>query len=223
MNVQTEAERIMRNRNKVVFGVILTLLFGTGFTICSNKEKDNDKYIKDIVIEEQESYNIEVVESGVEEAQFVVNEEIIVEELESSSEIVSYELLQFPQLSDEDIYYLKKIATCEANDIENMQMTMLVVLNRVKSPKFPNTVYEVITQHSNGKYQFSVCRPGSTWYRTEPNEKSDEAFNQIWDTLYDYSDGALFFESYSSAEKARNSWFGTLDYLFEVNGVRYYK
>ena len=205
-------KKTMKLRNSIVALMLLATLF-------SNKDKDNDKNVKELIIEEKESCTIEVVNVGDEESQFVVMEENGVIE----AEIVSRELLQFPQLSDEDIYYLKKIATCEANDLENMQMTMLVVLNRVKSPKFPNTVYEVITQHSNGKYQFSVCRPGSTWYRTEPNELSDEAFNGIWDTLYDYSDGALFFESYSSVEKARNSWFGTLDYLFEIDGVRYYK
>lgn len=206
----------MKLRNSIVALMLLA-------TIFSNKDKDNDNNksnIRELIIEEKESCIIEVVNVGDEESQFVVMEENIVEE---QIEMVSRELLQFPQLSDEDIYYLKKIATCEANDLENMQMTMLIVLNRVKSPKFPNTVYEVITQHSNGRYQFSVCRPGSTWYRTEPNELSDEAFNGIWDTLYDYSDGALFFESYSSVEKARNSWFGTLDYLFEIDGVRYYK
>lgn len=208
----------MKLRNSIVALILLTTLF-------SNKDKDNDKYIKELVIEEKESCTIEVVNSRDEESQFVVKQEVMVSpDCECTEEsIVGCELLQFPQLSNKDIYYLEKIANCEADDIENMQMTMLVVLNRVKSPKFPNTVYEVITQSSNGKYQFSVCRPGSTWYTTEPDSKSEKAFDELWDTLYDYSGGALYFESYPSKEVAENSWFGTLEYLFEINGVRYYK
>lgn len=133
------------------------------------------------------------------------------------------EYLDIPQLSDEDIYYLRKIATCEAGnqDIQTMSLIMLTVLNRVKDDRFPNTIYEVITECNNGKYQFSVVRPGGTWWYMEPNEESEEAFNMMWNALYDYSDGCLFFESMTGGPGS--GWFGTLEYLYQSGDVRFYR
>ena len=206
-------------------------------SISSNNVSNNEIEVIELK-EEAPSYN--VIKRGDEESQFVVKQEIkptptisptpVISENKTvsknkSEEEVNCELLQFPQLSDEDIYYLEKIVTCEAaySDIQTKQLMMLVVLNRVKSPLFPNTVYEVITQKSGKTYQFSVCRPGYSWYYTEPNEDSKKAFDELWDTLYDYSCGALYFESFPSKEQADDTWFGSLEYLFEHEGVRYYK
>lgn len=176
---------------------------------------------------------------GDERSQFVVNQEIniymvsnndVTYEVEKEekpiveSETVNYsnELLQISKLSDEDIYYLKKIATCEAGgtDEETMSLVMLVVLNRVNSPKFPNTVYDVITQKDGSSYQFTVCKPGGSWYDKEPDEKADEAFNIMWQSLYDYSEGALYFESC----KSEDNWHSRhLEYLYNSGGIRFYK
>lgn len=180
---------------------------------------------------------------GDERSQFVVNQEIniymvsdndvtyeVEKEVEKEekpiveNETVNYsnELLQISKLSDEDIYYLKKIATCEAGgtDEETMSLVILVVLNRVNNPEFPNTVYDVITQKDGSSYQFSVCRPGGRWHYMEPNEKSDEAFDMVWKSLYDYSDGALYFESC----KNKDNWHSkNLEYLYKSGGIRFYK
>lgn len=170
---------------------------------------------------------IEEVKKGDEESLVVVKQKTSlstnmvstnsVSENNEEIERVNCELLQFPQLSDEDIYYLKKVATCEAGDVDvhTISLVMLVILNRVKSSKFPDTIYEVITQDN----QFNVVK-SKKWKTTEPNEKSDEAFNMIWDTLYDYSEGALYFESCKDADNwhSRN-----LEYLYKSDGVRFYK
>lgn len=223
----------MKSRNRFIATIICITAIGI-HSIYHNSIKGRTNDEVPVVSTNSISCNIVEVEKGDEESLVVVKQEkepisinTIVSEntiSENKSDVVSSELLQFPQLSDEDIYYLKKIATCEARyDRENMAMTMLVVLNRVKSPKFPNTIYEVIHQKMGGVYQFSVCRPGSTWYTTEPNEMSEEVFNELWDTLYDYSCGALYFNSYQDDKVAEESWFGTLEFLFKVNNVRYYK
>ena len=176
---------------------------------------------------------------GDERSQFVVNQEIniymvsnndVTYEVEKEekpiveSETVNYsnELLQISKLSDEDIYYLKKIATCEAGgtDEQTMSLVMLVVLNRVNDSKFPNTVYGVITQKDGSSYQFSVCKPGGSWYDKEPDKKADEAFNIMWQSLYDYSEGALYFESC----KSEDNWHSRhLEYLYSSGGIRFYK
>lgn len=54
--------------------------------------------------------------------------------------------------SDDDFYELSHVIQAEAGYCERDMMTGVgsVVLNRVKSDKFPNTVYEVI--HQPGQY-----------------------------------------------------------------------
>lgn len=225
----------MKNRNKFIAAILISFFTGAGCMYCINSNSSNNNVSDNEVIELKEeapSYN--VIKKGDEESQFVVKQEVKPTPTISpiptisknkSDKKANCELLQFPQLSDEDIYYLKKIVTCEAtySDIHTKQLMMLVVLNRVKSPLFPNSVYEVITQKSGKVYQFSVCAPGNSWYYTEPDEESEKAFEELWDTLYDYSCGALYFESYPSKEQADDTWFGSLEYLYEHEGVRYYK
>lgn len=182
--------------------------------IRANKEKSisNNRGEKDSQV---------VVEEEIKVSENVVSVNTIVQE-----EDISCELLQFPQLSEKDFYYLKKIATCEAGNqsVQTMSLVILTVLNRVKSPQFPNTVYEVITQKFNGVYQFSVCLPGGTWYYMEPNDKSEEALAMVWESLYDYSDGILYFENIGTDEEAANSWFGrNLVFCFKSDDLRFYK
>lgn len=233
--MKREKWRIMRkklNANVICIAMCITSLVVGLYNLSDNKYNTKNKPMT--VEEELESNkrieeaskikeNKVVVEKGDEESQFVVKQKnSISSQMVNTISSNSSELLQFPQLSDEDIYYLKKIATCEAGyvEVETMSLIMLVVLNRVKSPKFPNTVYEVIMQPN----QFSVCYAGGPWYWMEPGDKADEAFDMIWDTLYEYSGGATFFESLPSDEIARNSWFGTnLDYLYKSGNVRFYK
>lgn len=217
----------MRVRNKI----IATILFITFSGMVGIHQVDNNEIEE--VQEVQKEVTIELSNNiGTERSQFVVirkfepketEEETISEnEIEVEEEGNNCELLQFPQLSDEDIYYLRKIATCEAGNqnAETMSLIMLTVLNRVKDDKFPNTIYEVIMECNNGKYQFSVCRPGGTWWYMEPNEESEEAFNMVWETLYDYSDGALYFESC----KSTNNWHSrNLEFLYQSGDVRFYK
>jgi len=217
----------MRVRNKI----IATILFITFSGMVGMHQVDDNKVEE--VQEVQKEVTIELSNNiGTERSQFVVirkfepketEEETISEnEIEVEEESNDCELLQFPQLSDEDIYYLRKIATCEAGNqsVETMSLIMLTVLNRVKDDGFPNTIYEVIMECNNGKYQFSVVRPGGTWWYMEPNEESEEAFNMVWETLYDYSDGALYFESCEST----NNWHSrNLEFLYQSGDVRFYK
>lgn len=224
-------------KNKVIrFLLCMTCLSGT--IMMSDKSKAKEEEVEEVFTvgdEIEANKRIQIVEElNIESMRDEMKSQFAFKQKNDTKEIVvisenkskNCELLQFPQLSDEDIYYLKKIATCEAGNqsAHTMSLVILVVLNRVSNPKFPNSVYEVIMQHNSKTYQFSVCRPGHEWYYTEPSEKSEEAFNMVWDSLYDYSDGALFFENIGSDEKAANSWFGReLRFLYKSEDIRFYK
>lgn len=94
------------------------------------------------------------------------------------------------QLSDTEAYQLCKIAMAEAQDqdTEGKALVMLVVLNRVESNDFPNTIWEVITQ----PHQFEAYINGR-YDRLEPDEDCVAALELI-ESGWNESQGALFFE-----------------------------
>jgi N-acetylmuramoyl-L-alanine amidase len=115
-----------------------------------------------------------------------------------------------------DSYLLAKIAMAEAEgeDVEGKAFVMLVVLNRVWTDEFPDTIHDVIYQKS----QFSPMADGR-FDRVEPNEECYEALEMVM-SGWDESDGALYFESGKSAD----NWHSRhLEYLFTHGGHRFYK
>jgi spore germination cell wall hydrolase CwlJ-like protein len=122
----------------------------------------------------------------------------------------------------DDIYYLAKIAECEAGNqnIQTKTLVIMTVLNRVESDKFPETIYEVITQNDGNIYQFSPCIPGGSWYVTEPSKDSYEAVYVVLESKYDYSGGALYFES---CEETENWHSKNLEFLYQSEDIRFYK
>ena len=119
--------------------------------------------------------------------------------------------------SENESYLLAKIAMAEAEGCSTQTKTLVImcVLNRVESDKFPNTIDEVIFQ----KNQFSPISNGR-WDKVEPNEDCYEAVKVVMEAKYDYSDGALYFESCAS----KDNWHSrNLEYLCESDGVRFYK
>lgn len=116
----------------------------------------------------------------------------------------------------EDAELLMKIAMAEAEgeSVEGKALVMLVVLNRVWSDGFPNTIEEVIFQPR----QFSVTEAGGRYYTTEPDEGCREAL-QLISTGWDESQGALYFESCES-----DSWHSrNLEFLFQEGNHRFYR
>lgn len=127
-------------------------------------------------------------------------------------------------LSEEEKLMLAKIAMAEAEgeSLETKIYVIMVVLNRVYSEDryFPDTIEEVIFQSNNGTYQFSPTIPGGRYWTTEPNEECWEAVEIVNANQYDVSQGALYFESCANADNwhSRN-----LEFLFESDGMRFYK
>lgn len=122
----------------------------------------------------------------------------------------------------DDGYLLAKIAMVEAEGCNTQTKTLVImsVLNRVWSDEFPDTIEEVIKQHNGNVYQYSPLAEGGRWYTTEPNEDCYEAVRIVMEAQYDYSGGALYFESCSNEDNwhSRN-----LQFLYESDGLRFYK
>lgn len=77
----------------------------------------------------------------------------------------------------EESYMLMKIAMAEAEgeSVEGKALVMLVVLNRVWSDGFPNTIEEVIFEPG----QFSPVVEGGRYYTTEPDSECREALELV--------------------------------------------
>jgi len=96
--------------------------------------------------------------------------------------------------TEDDLYWLAKIVFAEAGeDIDlGQQAVANVVLNRVKSPNFPNTIYDVIWQQTaGGVWQFSPCGDGRI--NLEPDERAYENARLVLEGLRVLPDDVLYF------------------------------
>lgn len=183
--------------------VILLIMIATLYLVISSMEKV------------QVTNTNEAKESKVENAESIEVEEY------------PFELSEYPTFTyskdwdAEDSYLLAKIAMAEAEgcSIKCKERVILVVLNRVWDDRFPDTIYDVIHENYNGVYQFTPISNGR-WNRVEPNEDCYEAVKVVMEAKYDYSGGATYFESCDNEDNwhSRN-----LEYLYESEGIRFYK
>lgn len=118
--------------------------------------------------------------------------------------------------SDKNAYLLKKIAMAEAEDedTEGKALVIRVVLNRVKSREFPDSIKKVIYQER----QFSPIANGR-FDRVEPNKDCQKALDMIAEDGWNRSRGALYFES-----KSASTWHkDNLQFLFRHGNHYFYK
>lgn len=122
----------------------------------------------------------------------------------------------------EESYLLAKIAMAEAEGegVEGKALVMLVVLNRVWSDEFPDTIEEVIYEKTSaGTWQFSPMQDGGRWYTTEPDKECYEALDLIQTEKWDESQGALYFESEGKSNWHREN----LEFLFQYGNHYFYR
>lgn len=156
-----------------------------------------------------------VVEETTEEetTEEVIVEKGTIEEVELNAPVVEEEPIgPVLEISDYDQYLLAKIAMAEAEaeDTIGKALVIRVVLNRVNSQKFPNTVEKVIFQYD----QFSPIKNGR-WDRVEPSADCWEALAMVING-WDESQGALYFESRGYGWHSE-----TLDFLYK-HGCHYF-
>lgn len=151
----------------------------------------------------------------------------IMETAVSDQRVVKYELVEpdpVYDLSEEETEVLCRIVEAEAGseDEEGRLLVANVVLNRVKSERFPSTVSDVVFQQSHGITQFSPVASGR-YYKVEISRKTVEAVSRAL-SGEDISQGALFFASRKKADSTKMRWFDTkLTFLFEHGGHEFFK
>lgn len=113
-----------------------------------------------------------------------------------------------------NLMYLRKKHEAESEDTEGKALVMLVVLNRVWSDEFPDTIEDVIFQ----KGQFSPISNGR-YDEVEPDEDCYRALQLIQTGGWDESHGATYFES-----KSDSTWHSeNLTFLFKHGKHYFYK
>lgn len=104
---------------------------------------------------------------------------------------------------EEEQRILERIVEAEAGgqDLKGRILVANVILNRVKSNKFPNTVKGVVFAHR----QFSPIQNGR-YYQVTISSLTKKAVNKAMNGV-DYSSGALYFMCRSAADASNVSWF----------------
>ncbi len=128
------------------------------------------------------------------------------------------------QLTEEELDVLLRIVEAEAGceDEDGKLLVANVILNRLNSPKFPDSITEIVFQRENGVAQFSPVYDGS--YACA--EVSEETVNAVGRALdgEDISDGALYFAARKYADDDRMRWFDEkLTLLFRYGGHEFFK
>lgn len=165
-----------------------------------------------------ESYKAETIKPHVSDLVVYEPYEPDTQEEETEIEVNYYpEFTYSKDWSVEDSYLLAKIAMAEAEGCNTQTKTLIVmcVLNRVSSDEFPDTIHDVIFQTN----QFSPIDNGR-WDRVEPNEDCWEAVKVVMEAKYDYSGGATYFESCDDEDNRHSR---NLEFLYESDGIRFYK
>lgn len=148
----------------------------------------------------------------------------------SGQRVVGYETLEKPpekspayELCDEDYDILLRIVEAEAGgeDEDGKLLVANVVLNRMNSEAFPDSVREVVMQRSSRVTQFSPVATGRIW-RVEISEETARAVERALEGE-DISQGALYFAArrYASSDSMR--WFDRkLTFLFRHGGHEFF-
>ena len=115
-----------------------------------------------------------------------------------------------------DLFWLSRVIYAESGNqpLEGQMAVGIVVLNRVKSPIYPNTVEGVLAQ----KNQFSTYKSGQLAQRT-PNESSIIAAKLVLDGgVVEEVESALYFDSSVNSWAARNK-----EYAATIGNHKFYK
>ena len=177
-------------------------------------ERINDR----IAMEEEAKRQAEVAAKRAEEAKKAEEARIAAEEAARKAE--EDKALQAMSISQEDYKVLQRIVQAEAGICDDRGKILVanVILNRVKSGEFPDTVKGVVYETS----QFSPVSNGSI-----NSVKVTDDTKQCVDRALkgeDYSNGALYFMNRGGSRRGAVSWFDShLTYLFQHGNHEFFK
>lgn len=186
---------------KYITGFVLAGMTVLSSCVCARELKINRiaarpafrmEYLDDSMMEDKQSF-MEMISS-----------------VSSGQRVVDYEVLEQTmcyQLSDKDHEALLRIVEAEAGgeDQDGKLLVANVVLNRVNSELFPDTVLEVVMQKEQGIAQFSPTVDG----RYQSVKISEDTIEAVERALYgeDISQGALYFCARKKADSEKLKWF----------------
>ena len=145
------------------------------------------------------------------------------ETAEEAAEEAAAETGRIYEVSEEDYDALLRLVEAEASgeDIKGKLLVANVVLNRVKSGAFPDTIKAVIYQRQNGRAKFSPVATGKI-DRVAVSEETVEAVERAL-CGEDESAGALYFVAPAYADAGNHQWFrDNLTLLFSYEGHEFY-
>lgn len=144
----------------------------------------------------------------------------------SGQRVVDYTILENAptlQITESDYEVLLKIVEAEAGgeDYTGKLLVANVVMNRVNSQSFPDTITEVVFQKENGQTQFSPVSDG----RINKVSISNDTIDAVNEALKgeDVSQGALYFVARKYADPDKMKWFDNhLTLLFSHGGHEFF-
>lgn len=142
------------------------------------------------------------------------------QEVEQEEEVDSFNSVYLPmyEFTEEEIYMLSQCVEAEAGKYseapEGQKYVTQVILNRLHSSQYPDTLEGVIFQKKGNVPQFSVAYDG----RMMNIDPEPETFNSVYSTIVhgtDLPEYVLFFY----AEGVTNNWVNTLSVYNIVDGT----
>lgn len=180
----------------------------------SLEEASISHYYEDKIAEytsqaEVEGHNLQLADN-TEERQFV-----------TAGKLISR---QVRDITAEEYEILTRIVEAEAGGepYETRLLVTNIILNRVHSPSFPNTIKDVVFANNGKNYQFSPLSNGS-YYRVSIQERTKKA---VEDAIAgrDNSGGALYFMVRKWSSPRNVAWFDNhLTKVGQVGTVEYFK
>lgn len=159
-----------------------------------------------------------------------IKEREVVTECIDTVDPIQMELLSEPvnpyqdiTLSETDYEALCRIVQAEAGGEEEQGKILVaeVILNRVLTDGFADSVYDVIFEKSGGSAQFAPTVDGR-FFSVEVTQETRDAVEKALHGE-DLSEGALFFSARSKADPNDMAWFDrNLKWLFQYGGHEFY-
>lgn len=201
---------ISRDTHLWVIGVLVGAVLLSASFYLEPFNKDFFAQSKNVKAAEKESADPEVYNISTRLSEGTSEQSIITDR---EMEVVSINETHDLPVSMEEYEMLCRIVTTEANseDVEGQMLIANVVMNRVASDIFPDTVEEVILSPG----QFDPVETGA-FYNTAPTDESREAVIRAL-SGEDRSEGALYFQ-----KSAATRW-GDYDFLFRYGSHSFYK
>lgn len=121
------------------------------------------------------------------------------------------------EFTEDEIYLLTQCVEAEAGFYDNYEISQRyitqVILNRLHSSKFPNSIEEIIYQKLNGVPQFSVAYDGAIEREVEP-----ETLINAYSTIVNGTELPEYV-CYFYADFVEDNWVNTLNVYCKVGGT----